>query len=71
MSAQSRDQNAYFSRYTNRQQDARAWSDRRGPFNKAYNDVEAAVTFLMHDWLDSPRNGKILLFCCDLNSFPF
>ena len=48
------------SRYTNRQQDRMAWIDRKGPFQKAFNEVELTVTRLMHGWLQSPRNGSTI-----------
>ena len=43
--------------YTSRQQDGRAWSERKGPFNKTFGEVETNVQRLLHEWLQYPRNS--------------
>ena len=44
-------------KYTNRRQDSKPWNERKGPFLKAFNDVETSVSRLLHGWLQDPKNG--------------
>ena len=44
-------------RYTSRSQDAKAWNEKKEPFVRAFHDVETATGYLLHGWLQSPRNG--------------